>query len=173
MLEKLICVVIFLCLVSSNSYSQSNIQSDTTTYEHLIGVQRDSLHNSEKFYSYGGALVGLELPDKVKKLYSVKIFEVRDKDLLLFFVADKKNEQPDFIVKDQILLTKPSSEYRIATQMCTRNNEMDSSIIAVAKDEGGEELTKIIKAWKINYQKEKIIETDVKGIKCYKTFSSN
>ena len=83
MLEKLICAVLFLCSVSSISYSQS-IQSDTTTYEHIIGVHKDSLQNSENFFSYGGALVGLELPDQVKKLYSVKIFEVPDKDLVLF-----------------------------------------------------------------------------------------
>ena len=57
--------------------------------------------------------------------------------------------------------------------MCTRNNQMNSSIIAIAKDEGEEELTNIIKAWKIDYQKEKILETEVKGIKCYRKFSSN
>ena len=50
---------------------------------------------------------------------------------------------------------------------------MNSSIIAIAKDEGEEELTNIIKAWKIDYQKEKILETEVKGIKCYRKFSSN
>jgi len=151
---------------------QSVIQSDTTTFEYLIGSNLDSLSNSNDFYREAYGVIG----DDIKHLtndYAVLVFEIRGKYLVVFVESDSENKTLSYIIKDQILINKSGDEYSIGIQMCSKNGQWDSSIFAVLKDENQDELDEVIKAWKYDYLYGQINSENIEGITCSRMFSVN
>ena len=172
MLKKLFVALLLVIFVQNICHSQT-VQSDTTTYKNLIGNRLDSLSKSLGFKSEAFGVIGDEFSEGIKHKYGIKVFGVSKQHLVLFLEANWKNDKANYVVKDQILLQKPGSEYSIAIQMCKRNDKRDSSIFAVAKDKDETYLTDIIAAWKIDFDTQKINHTIFDGIKCERMFSVN
>jgi len=133
--------------------------------EKLIGKTYTDLKEIEEFkeYNSGGATIGDDFNGKTYMFSSVR--GVKD---IAKYVLLEESLNSKFKIVDILDLTKEDvlydEDYNLYYHFCYKDGKNDQEIIAIAKYEEEEFLTKIVKAWRADLKNEKIIEIPIDGI---------
>lgn len=145
-----------------NKLSQEKNQN---TIRRFIGKSLDELKQSKEFRDYSFGWGTIDTDDNSNINYSLGLFKGSG-DIDKYVVFLRHNS--DNIILDILDLTEEKileeDDKNLYYHFCYKDNKNNQEIIAIAEYEEEEFLTKIIKAWQADRQKEKIIEIPVDGI---------
>jgi hypothetical protein len=101
-------------------------------------------------------------------LYGLAHFVKGDSNMIVLEKStDPANPERKHTVIDVLRIKQPTTDKQLVIGMCRTNKKMDTSVIAICKDDETEEiLTVVIEAWRVNLKLEKFEIVDPKGIDC-------
>jgi len=132
----------------------------------LIGKTYSDLNEIQYFKGFhsGGSIIGETFNGKN---YSISNIRGKGNKTKYILFEEHKENQKRFKILD--LLDLSNNKLLISNNLyyhfCYKDGKQDQEIIAIAKYEEEEFLTKILKAWRTDREIEKIIEIPVDGIK--------
>ncbi|MFD0992996.1 hypothetical protein [Tenacibaculum geojense] len=151
--------------VNQSYTSQKQIRD--TLRSPLIGKTLEYVKSIKPFNSLDYSSTGIHIEPDSNVNFSLGYFNSNSQtvDFLVFLKKHNNDKVVIDVLKlqDEMLLSNKNN--RLSTFFCYKDGMQDEEIIAIAKYEEEEFLTKILKAWRADRKTEKIIEIPVEGIK--------
>ena len=167
-------ILLYLLLLSIpvSGFSQSVIEIDSTSFNRIIGLEREQAHKEVNGKPWGGIVTGYVEPSEVPIMtWSFSVIEV-DKEKVFTLVEILNDDDPQkknkFLIRDQLMISSSNPDHLVDIG-CKINGESlypDGRYMGLYLYTGKETYTKIIKAWKIDFEKSQFIEISTEGMKC-------
>jgi hypothetical protein len=168
-----IIILIGALIISNTGYSQSDIHVDSTSYKHIVGMERSEVYSKYGITSSAGAIIGwVEPSPRPIMTHSISTASIQNNILVLLFYIDPTNEESmdrPFIVVDQMILKMPNRNYRLSYLGCSMSGISyypKGEIIAVYQYTEEVIATNIEYAWLVSFGDNKFIEVSPGSVQC-------
>jgi len=170
--------LLLIILIPIKGQCQNAIQVDSTSFNNIIGLEREQAHKVMDGKSWGGIIIGYVEPSDVPIMtWSFSIIKV-DQEKVFTLVEVLNDDNPEienkFIIRDQLKISSSNPDHMVDIG-CEINGEglyPNGRYIGLYLYQGKRTYSDIIKAWEINFKKGKITEISTMGMKCDPSYYS-
>lgn len=163
--------VSFLLVIScdrrtSGKANQTTDTTSTPSSRPSSAITYTRATDLEAYYNYqflgGGVIAPLDNNE-----FNISQIRRDKRNIILFERGIIQGDKVSFELLDTIIVDNLKENMYIAYQLCRKDTIDDSEIIALVKAEHKQYYNTILKAWRADRKKRKIIPIDIKNIDCF------
>lgn len=171
-LSKTMKFLLFIVLMTSGPGYSQDFEIDSTSFEKLNGLEITKAEKELDSKSRSGIIIGWVEPSEVPIMtwaFSVFIVDQGKLFILEEVLNDETREKENqFIIRDQLMIATSNPNYIVELGCKVKGQDIypKGNYMGMYESQENTKEEEIIKAWKMDFEKGRIIEISTEGVKC-------